>query len=288
MTGVDPANNRLVSLAASACRSNLGLRIVSSLVLAPMAIGTAYFGGVAFLVFWSAAALVVLWEWDTLVCAHDKYPVVILDVVALVGGALLLAFESPGTAATLIVLGMLGVATLASKVRRLWCAAGLGYAAALQLAPVLLRLDAAWGFAAMMFLFVIVWGTDIAGYFAGRAVGGAKLMPRVSPSKTWAGALGGLAVGIIGGVLVAQVAGVTNLAAVAVVAFALSVAAQAGDLLESAVKRQFNTKDASRLLPGHGGLMDRLDGFLVAAIVAVVIGLARGGFSAPARGLMVW
>jgi phosphatidate cytidylyltransferase len=288
VAGADPANNRIASLLASACRSNLGLRIISSLVLAPLALATAYWGGIAFLAFWSAAALVVLWEWDTLVCAHDKYPVLILGMVALVGAALLLAFESPGTAVTLIVLGVLGITTLASKVRRLWCAVGLVYAGALQLAPVLLRADAAWGFAAMVFLFVVVWGTDIAAYFSGRALGGAKLMPQISPSKTWSGAAGGTAVGVIAGLVVAQLAGVTHLAAVGLVALVLSVASQAGDLLESAVKRRFNAKDASTLLPGHGGLMDRLDGFLVAVVVALVIGVARGGFAAPARGLMVW
>ena len=284
VAGVDPANNRLTSLLGS----NLGLRVASSLVLAPLALATAYWGGIGFLVFWSAAALVVLWEWDTLVCAHDRQPVLILGAVAMVGAAFLLAFDSTGTAVTLIALGVLGIATLASKVRRIWCAAGLIYAGALQLAPVLLRADAGWGFAAMAFVFVIVWGTDIAGYFIGRALGGAKLMPQISPSKTWSGAIGGTAVGTISGIVAAQFAGVSDLAAIGSIALVLSIASQAGDLLESAVKRRFNAKDASTLLPGHGGLMDRLDGFLVAVVFALLIGVTHGGLAAPARGLMVW
>ena len=149
--------------------------------------------------------------------------------------------------------------------RRAWCAAGLLYAAALLIAPVLLRRDAAFGFAAILFLFVIVWLTDIAAYFVGRAIGGPKLMPRVSPKKTWSGAIGGTLAGVLGGVVVAQQFGVASLAAVAVVALVLSVVSQAGDLLESAIKRQFDAKDASQLIPGHGGLMDRLDGFVAAA-----------------------
>ncbi len=288
MTGIDPAKGRGAALLASAGRSNLALRVVSSLVLAPLAIGTAYLGGIAFLAFWSIAALIVLWEWDTLVCAHDRNPVLISGAVALIGAGLLLAFDRPGTAVTLVALAMLGVATLASKVRRFWCAAGLIYAAALQIASVLLRNDPGWGFAAVMFLFAIVWATDIGAYFAGRALGGPKLMPRVSPGKTWSGAVGGTAAGIIAGVATAHLAGAGNLVVIGIIAFVLSAVAQAGDLLESAVKRQFHAKDASTWLPGHGGLMDRLDGFLTAVVVAAAIGLAHGGLSAPARGLMVW
>jgi phosphatidate cytidylyltransferase len=113
-------------------------------------------------------------------------------------------------------------------------------------------------------------------------------MPGVSPNKTWSGALGGTAAGIIGGVAVAQVAGGRNLATVALVALVLSVIAQAGDFLESAIKRRFYAKDAGALIPGHGGLMDRLDGFVTAATAAVLIGLLHGGLDAPARGLMMW
>ena len=162
------------------------------------------------------------------------------------------------------------------------------YAAAILIAPVLLRRDMAWGFAAILFLFVIVWLTDTAAYFAGRAIGGPKLMPRASPKKTWSGAIGGSIAGAAGGALLAHQFGAGNVAVVAIVALLLSIVSQAGDLLESAVKRRFNAKDASQLIPGHGGLMDRLDGFVVAAVAGALIGLLHGGVNAPARGLMVW
>jgi phosphatidate cytidylyltransferase len=162
------------------------------------------------------------------------------------------------------------------------------YAATILIAPVLLRRDASFGFAAIMLLFVIVWLTDIAAYFAGRAIGGPKLMPRVSPKKTWSGAVGGTLAGVLGAVGVAHTSGVASLAAVAGVARVISVVSQGGDLLESAIKRRFNTKDASQLIPGHGGLMDRLDGFVAAAVAGALIGLMHGGLHAPARGLMVW
>jgi phosphatidate cytidylyltransferase len=288
VAGAQPAKKDRSGLAAFAGRSNLLLRVITSLVLAPLAIAVAYWGGLVFHCFWSIAALVVLWEWETLVCEHDRNPVLTIGAVALIGSSLLLAFDWEGTAVVLVGLGLFGVATLASSVRRGWCAAGLVYASVLMIAPVVLRDDAALGFAAILFLFTVVWLTDIAAYFIGRKVGGPKLLPRVSPNKTWSGAIGGTLAGVIGGVLVARLFGVANLAAVGLIALMLSIVAQVGDLLESAIKRQFGAKDASGLIPGHGGLMDRLDGFLTAAVAAALIGLVRGGFDAPARGLMVW
>jgi phosphatidate cytidylyltransferase len=288
VVGTQPANEKPSGLPPVAGRSNLMLRIVSSLVLVPLAIAAAYFGGLVFFAFWAVAALAVLWEWQTLVCGDERNPVLATGAVALAGSGLLIMLDRPGIAITLIALGCFGAAALASNVRRMWCAAGLVYAAALLIAPVLLRRDASFGFAAILFLFVIVWLTDITAYFVGRAVGGPKLMPRVSPNKTWSGAIGGTVAGVVGGVVVAQQAGVAGLAAAGVVALLLSIVSQIGDLAESAIKCQFNAKDASQLIPGHGGLMDRLDGFVVAAAAGALIGLAHGGFDAPARGLMVW
>jgi phosphatidate cytidylyltransferase len=270
-------------------RSNLLLRVVSSLVLAPVAIAVAYFGGIPFALFWTIASVGVLWEWNTLVCAHDRNSVLAIGVVTMIGAILLFADGWPGTAIAFVILGAFGVAALASRVRRLWCAAGLIYAAALLIAPVLLRNDPRWGFIAILFLFVIVWLTDVTAYFVGRAVGGPKLMPAVSPNKTWSGAIGGTLAGVAGGTMVAWHSGAGNhLPAIAAVALGLSIISQAGDLAESAIKRRFNTKDASGLIPGHGGLMDRLDGFVAAAAAGALIGMAHGGFDAPARGLMIW
>lgn len=269
-------------------RSNLALRVISSLVLAPLAIAAAWFGGSVFIAFWLIAALVVLWEWQTLVCGHDRNSVLTVGAAALAGAAAVLIVGWFGIAIALIALGGFGIAALASQVRRGWCVAGLAYAAVILIAPVLLRRDGAFGFAAILFLFVIVWLTDIVAYFAGRAIGGPKLMPRVSPKKTWSGAIGGSVAAAVGGVLLASQFGTGAMATIAIVALVLSVASQAGDLFESAVKRRFNAKDASQLIPGHGGLMDRLDGFVAAAAAGALIGLLHGGVNAPARGLMVW
>ncbi len=152
-----------------------------------------------------------------------------------------------------------------------------------------MRADSELGVLAIILLFAVVWTTDVLGYFAGRAFGGPKLLPAVSPKKTWSGAIAGTLGAMIVAVIVASFFGSFNRTAIVIIALMLSVAAQLGDLMESWVKRQFGAKDASQLIPGHGGVMDRLDGFWAAALLGCLIGLARGGgFDAAARGLLVW
>ena len=269
-------------------RSNLALRVASSLVLAPLAIGAAFFGGIVFVAFWMLAAICVIWEWDTLVCAHDRRPVFTIGSVAMAGAGLLLMLGRTITPIVLVLLSTLGVVTLASRTHRAWSVAGVIYAGVLLIAPVLLRRDPTYGFAALIFLFAVVWLTDIVAYFCGRALGGPKLLPQVSPNKTWSGAIGGTVGGIAGGVAVAIYFGIANLFAIGVLALLLSTASQAGDLLESWIKRRFDAKDAGALIPGHGGVMDRLDGFVIAALVALLIGISHGGLQTPAQGLLIW
>ncbi len=169
----------------------------------------------------------------------------------------------------------------------MWILAGLGYAATLWLAPVLLRADPGLGFHAIILLFAIVWTTDIVGYFAGRAFGGPKLLPAISPKKTWSGAIAGTLGAVLAGVLVASFTGLPG-NAIAMLALLLSIMAQLGDLFESWVKRQFGAKDASQVIPGHGGMMDRLDGFWAATLIGSLLGAARGGLDHAASGLLVW
>lgn len=218
-------------------------RVLSAVVLAPIAVAAVYYGAWPFLLFWAIAAAIVFWEW-----------------VRVVGGA-----TRPG-----------------------WMIGGIVYAALLLGAPVLLRQDQSYGIAAIFILFAVVWTTDIAGYFAGRAIGGPKLAPSLSPKKTWSGAIAGLiGTSIVIAVGAQYIAG-ARIVPLVVLAVVLSVASQAGDLAESSFKRRFDVKDASQIIPGHGGVMDRLDGFWAAVVCAAIIGLARGGFSEPARGLLVW
>lgn len=276
-------------LRAGALRSSeLVLRVCSALVLVPLAIGTAYLGGWAFALFWGAAAIGVLWEWISLVAPSEERSMLLIGGAAL---ALAVALAGMGHALAAIVvlaMGALGVAALTLAQRRAWIAGAVVYAGALAVAPIVLRTDEEEGFLAVIFLFAIVWMTDIGAYFAGRALGGPKLVPQVSPNKTWAGAVGGLVAAILAAVAVANLAALTAIFALAVLALALSVFAQGGDLFESFLKRRFHAKDSSHLIPGHGGLMDRLDGFVTASVAAALIGLLRGGFEAPGRGLLIW
>jgi phosphatidate cytidylyltransferase len=168
-----------------------------------------------------------------------------------------------------------------------WLVAGGLYAAVTLIAPLMLRAEPDHGLTAVLFLFAVVWATDAMGYVVGRALGGPKLWPAVSPNKTWSGAAGGTIAALAAGVAVAAGAGLAFVP-IAILAVILSMVAQAGDLFESAVKRRFGAKDSSQLIPGHGGVMDRLDSFIAAALVAAAIGLVRGGPYAVARGLLIW
>ena len=168
-----------------------------------------------------------------------------------------------------------------------WVALGVVYALAALAASIVVRLDLAWGFAALMFVLLIVWVTDIGGYFAGRGIGGPKLWPRVSPKKTWAGAIGGLVLSLAVAAGFAYY-GVGRLVPLLVLATVLTVVSQLGDLFESAVKRNFGVKDSSHIIPGHGGLLDRLDGYVFAVVAAALIGFVRSGADGVGRGLMVW
>jgi phosphatidate cytidylyltransferase len=133
-----------------------------------------------------------------------------------------------------------------------------------------------------------VWATDVAAYFAGRIIGGPKLWPAISPNKTWSGAVAGAVAATAAGWAVAAVGGIEPIAPIFAVGFLLSVAAQFGDLFESALKRRFGVKDASHAIPGHGGLMDRLDGFLAAAVAAALVGVFRGSLDGAAGGFLLW
>jgi phosphatidate cytidylyltransferase len=167
--------------------------------------------------------------------------------------------------------------TALCKGRALALLAGFGYAGLATASLAWLRADPASGRMALLFLLVVVWSSDIGAYAAGRLIGGRRLAPTISPGKTWSGAVGGLLAAIVGGEVMAWGG---DPARAALVAAALGVASQVGDLLESAVKRHFGVKDTGRLIPGHGGVLDRLDGLMAAALVAGGWALATGQGSA--------
>ncbi|HET7886593.1 MAG TPA: phosphatidate cytidylyltransferase [Bradyrhizobium sp.] len=265
---------------------NLLLRIVASLVMAPLAIATAYAGGWFWTGLVTLAAIGLYAEWLTVIAARTLL-LLLLGTLVLVGAGWVEATHFDIASLAAVVLLGVAVAAIFSTERRGWAVLGMGYALAASVASSMVRRDPASGFAALMLVLLVVWATDIGGYFAGRLIGGAKLWPQVSPKKTWAGAVGGFAASLVVAAAFAAL-GIGKAVPLLLLAAALSVAAQLGDLFESAVKRRFGVKDSSHVIPGHGGLMDRLDGFVAAIVLAALFGFLRGGADGVGHALMVW
>jgi phosphatidate cytidylyltransferase len=271
-------------VAGSASR-NLLMRVLAAVVLVPLALACAYVGGLLWTALVTLAVVGLFIEWLMVVGAvHDKRAVVTGAIaLALIGISLAL-----GRLEAALIVGAFGLAGIGlMSAQRGWVACGFLYAGSALFAAVLLRADPEMGFAALVFILLIVWATDIGGYFAGRGIGGPKLWPRVSPNKTWAGAVGGFAASLVvaGGF---AAAGVGRVVPLLVVGGGLSIAGQLGDLFESAVKRRFGVKDSSHIIPGHGGLMDRLDSLVAVLALAAIFGFLRHGVDGIGRGLMVW
>ena len=265
---------------------NLLTRVVAALVLAPVAVAIAYAGGGLWTALVTLVVIGLYVEWLMIVGAARHRLVVASGGVALAVAGLCLALGRIDASLLALALGFAAVAVLSPE-RRNWTAAGFGYAAATEMASVLVRFDQIEGFVALMLVFLVVWATDIGGYFAGRGIGGPKLWPRVSPNKTWAGAAGGFAASLVVAAGFAAF-GLGRAGPLLLVSAVLSIASQLGDLFESAVKRRFGVKDSGRIIPGHGGLLDRLDGFVAAIVLAAIFGFLRGGADGVGRGLMVW
>lgn len=275
--------------------SELVLRVLSAIVLAAITVGALWAGGWVFATLSAIAAVLILREWMamsgpfafraapwalmaflavTVIMARDE-PLQSLGFSALVAAALMLA--------------------RVSEPRVAWLSVGVLYAGVPAVAAVALRgtetaTFASTGAVAVIFVLAVVWATDTAAYFSGRLIGGPKLAPRFSPKKTWSGAIGGAAAGVVAGCIVAALANIGIGVTLVLVALLLSVVGQVGDLAESAMKRHFGVKDSGVLIPGHGGIMDRVDGLVAALAVAAAIGfgrdwLAGGGI---ADGLLIW
>jgi len=258
-------------------------RIASSIVLIAIAVLAAWAGGLVAAVVVGAIAAVVHAEW-TGVTEGSSAPAILFTagvaVVILVFGAgyATIAF---GIAAALLV-----GAVLAGPWP--WRPLGVLYALALGLSLLALRASPDFGIAAIAIVVAVVSATDIGAFAAGRVIGGPKLWPAVSPKKTWAGAIGGLVAGLAVGVIAALLLDLALDSGLVVVFIILSITSQCGDLFESHIKRRFGAKDSGSLVPGHGGMMDRVDGLVFASAIAVLIGIGHNGLGNPAQGLVVW
>ena len=278
---------------------DLGARAASGLVLVILALGTARLGGDLFILVWLAASIAVVWEWQRLVgganvAVRTAIGVVALFVVATAAHRALSSYPgetriAPEPLCVLLVVAAIVQGYLAGVGQRLWAAAGMGYAGLLLLAVLALRFSFPYGIRAIIWLFAVVWSTDVFAYLGGRLIGGPKLWLRISPSKTWAGALVGTGAAAMIGTFVAlrDLPDPDPILPILVLSLVTSMFSQLGDAAESGMKRTFGVKDSSRLIPGHGGVMDRLDGFIFAAVFALGFGYFRN-LGSIAIGLLYW
>jgi len=255
--------------AADSRWSDLSVRTASALVLGPLALFCVWYGGWA----WSALLLIAMgglgWEWGRLAGFPRPLALVAAMAVLWCSGVFL------GPVPSLV--NMLWIAALTGWLyKSRFVALGVPYAALGGLCLLWLRLRPEIGLADTAFLVLVVWGTDIGAYVFGRLFGGLKLAPKISPGKTWSGSFGGLFSGAVAGALLAWHLQAEPWQAFAV-GLVLSLCAQGGDLLESAIKRKLGVKDSGQTIPGHGGLFDRLDGFLAAGPVAALLAFCVHG-----------
>lgn len=267
--------------------SNLQIRVVSSIVLIVAVLGVTWLGGTAFALLAAAISGAIFYEWSQMSrgegrAAHHATAAVLLGAVL---ALLLLGLEAR------LIFGAAAIAVLLSALdarlrgQGLGTTVGLSYAALSGISLALLRDGDRQGLAAILFLFATVWATDIMAYFVGRSLGGPKLAPAISPGKTWSGAIGGAIGGVLAGAAAAAATGYSEVVLAGAVALVLSAVSQLGDLFESWIKRRHGVKDSSQLIPGHGGVMDRVDGLVAAAFALYVIGALLGGVGRPAHGI---
>lgn len=257
--------------------SSLGRRVRSALVLAPIALACMWFGGVAFWILVLVLAVLLAWEWNRLYGGANA-PMLVHGATAV--AALAVGAWGPMWLALCIVGGgaLLAWVTAFATDRRIWWAfCGVLYLVLPCLALLWLRNVAEPGREWTLWLLGVIWATDTGAYFVGRGVGGPKLAPRVSPKKTWAGLIGGMASAALVGVVLALIFDFRGLGALAAGGVIVAVVSQIGDLTESAIKRHFRVKDSSHLIPGHGGVLDRLDGLLFATPALALVLLITGG-----------
>lgn len=254
----------------------LRLRIISAVVLAAIVLTATWFGGVLFAALADVIGLLVYYEWTRITDARhiDRHAfwagwiAVGLVAVAVIADAL------PEMSSDYLWLAVLvPFAYALVRARNYWNPAGIVYSGLTAASLAAIRADDFIGFIAMIYMFAVVWGTDIAAYFTGRAIGGPKLAPAISPGKTWSGAIGGAIAALICGSLVALSYIQSLTVRIVLLTLFLSILSQIGDLFESFMKRRYKVKDSSRLIPGHGGVMDRIDGLVFACSGAFLLKL---------------
>jgi phosphatidate cytidylyltransferase len=264
---------------------SLQLRIVSAVVLAPLPIAAIWFGWPWLPLLTAVAGAVMAWEWGRL-CRRGHFGqtgiVLVTVVLAAVAAA---ALASPTLALGTVVAGA-GIVLWAAREKQdlepQWTAFGAIWVALPCVCLLLLARDGPAGRVTLFWALAVVWATDIGAYAAGRTFGGPRLAPRWSPRKTWSGLAGGMICAALIGWATAAWLAISSALPLVLVSAGLAIVAQFGDVAESVAKRRFGVKDSSGLIPGHGGLLDRLDGLLVVIPVVALLTLIGD------RGPLAW
>lgn len=254
-------------------------RVLSSLGLGAVAGGALWIGGFATVVLVALAGAAMGWEYRTIMAGPDgRFGLrdALTPVALAVAPALAHVFGAPAALGAIAIAAVLTAALDWGRRGSAFGPAGLAFIGVALVSFVFLRDQPRFGFEAALWLVLVVVGTDVGGYFAGRMIGGPRLAPTLSPGKTWSGLGGGLVLAAGLGALFSWGTTGTYAEEVCAVSILAAFVAVAGDLAESGLKRRFGVKDASKLIPGHGGVLDRLDGLMAAAIVAAIVTFARG------------
>lgn len=271
-------------------RPEITVRIISALVLIAGSLVMTLTSVEAFGLMIALFTIAIAWEWGSLVRDRGIDVAFAVHAAAMAAACWLAVTGCPSCAIFAVLAGTVTVFIVRivqeSRAKAWWSAAGVYYNGLPAVGLIWLRSDNEFGVLAVLYIFVIVWTTDSAAYLFGRWIGGPRLAPRISPKKTWAGFIGALLSVAAVTALFGFAAGIPSFGLVAL-ATGLAVISQFGDLYESAVKRNFQRKDSSTLIPGHGGVMDRLDGLIFAATAAAVLALALDPEN-PGQALLVW
>ncbi len=269
---------------------DLGVRALSAIILIPAVLADVWAGGIWFHLFVALIGILMAQEWVTIV--HRNSPVQFaLHAAGAMCGALLPL--DVGLGGALLAIAILTVISAAVALREepggaAWRYLGIPYVSLPPIALVVLREDAIYGIAAILLVMLMVWFADTVAYFAGRIIGGPKLAPRISPKKTWAGLGGAMAGSALAAIGVAVTMDLPAIGILVIVAALLAIVEQAGDLFKSAMKRHYGVKDSGNLIPGHGGVIDRVDGLVAVAMAAALIGAYRAGLLQAGSGILIW
>jgi phosphatidate cytidylyltransferase len=267
--------------------ADLGPRLGSAFVLIPLTALTLYVGGYVFGATVGLVFALAYREWETMI-ARRRLSItgMVLTALVVLAGIVFPLWSFAGTAGVIAVAVV--IAVLFGGEGRLWRAGGLVFFGIVIASVLALRGTGTDGIAAGVVLGATIWITDSAAFFTGRQIGGEKLAPDISPSKTWSGALGGLALGTAAGFSVWIAVGGAPWYIGLALCLITSVLGQLGDLAESAIKRRFRIKDSGDIIPGHGGFMDRMDSLTFGAIFVFLVGLIHSGYGDVAAGYLHW